>query len=58
MFAVASRATKSGDVILKVVNAAGEAHTTQIDLAGLEGKVTVGHGERVDLGLARGREHD
>ena len=39
MFAVASRATASGDVILKVVNAAGEARTIRIELAGLDGKV-------------------
>ena len=38
MFTVASRAG-SGDLILKVVNAAAEARTTRIDLCGLTGKV-------------------
>ena len=39
MVATASRASQTGDVILKVVNVTEEAQTTQIDLQGLGGKV-------------------
>jgi alpha-L-arabinofuranosidase len=40
MFVVASRANRTGDVILKVVNAADEPRAAAIELAGLKGKVT------------------
>jgi alpha-L-arabinofuranosidase len=39
MFVVASRANRTGDVILKVVNAADEPRAAEIELAGLKGKV-------------------
>ena len=39
MYAVASRASESGDVILKVVNAGGEPRRAEIELAGLDGRV-------------------
>jgi len=39
MYAVASRATTTGDVILKVVNASAEPQATAIELIGLQGKV-------------------
>jgi alpha-L-arabinofuranosidase len=39
MYAVATRATSTGDVILKVVNASAEPQTTAIELSGLDGKV-------------------
>ncbi|MEN6458034.1 MAG: alpha-L-arabinofuranosidase C-terminal domain-containing protein [Thermoguttaceae bacterium] len=39
LFAVASRSA-SGDVILKVVNADGRPRESQIDLAGLDGRIT------------------
>ena len=42
MFAVASRAETSGDVILKVVNASPEPQNVRISLAGLAGKVSSG----------------
>jgi alpha-N-arabinofuranosidase len=42
MFAVASRAAKSGEVILKIVNAAGAPQDVRISLAGLDGKVKSG----------------
>jgi alpha-L-arabinofuranosidase len=42
MYAVASRAEPSGDVILKVVNAAAEPRDVRISLAGLAGKVKSG----------------
>ena len=42
MFAVASRATKSGDVILKVVNAAAVPQDVRISLAALAGEVKSG----------------
>ena len=42
MYAVASRAEKSGDVILKIVNAADAPQDVRISLAGLKGKVKSG----------------
>jgi alpha-L-arabinofuranosidase len=42
IYAVASRDGKSGDVILKVVNAIATPQDVRISLAGLEGKVTSG----------------
>jgi alpha-L-arabinofuranosidase len=39
MYAVASRASRSNDVILKVVNLGKDARATRIELAGLAGKV-------------------
>ena len=42
MYAVASRAEKSGDVILKIVNAADKPQDVRISLAGLKGKVKSG----------------
>ena len=42
MYAVASRGEKSGDVILKVVNAADTPQDVRISLAGLKGKVKSG----------------
>ena len=42
MYAVASRAAKSGDVILKVVNAVDAPQDVRISLAGLKGKVKSG----------------
>lgn len=42
VYVTASRATRSGDVLVKVVNASGEAHATELRLAGLPGKVISG----------------
>ena len=42
VYATASRETPSGDVLVKVVNAAAEAYSTEIHLAGLPGKVLSG----------------
>ena len=42
MYAVASRVQKSGDVILKMVNAADTPQDVRISLAGLAGKVKSG----------------
>jgi alpha-L-arabinofuranosidase len=42
MYAVASRAEQSGDVILKIVNAAETPQEVRISLAGLNGKVKSG----------------
>ncbi|MGO9111566.1 MAG: alpha-L-arabinofuranosidase C-terminal domain-containing protein [Thermoguttaceae bacterium] len=42
MYAVASRAEKSGEVILKIVNAAAAPQDVRISLAGLNGKVKSG----------------
>ena len=42
LYAVASRASRTGDVILKVVNVAGEPQPAEIDLQGLGGKVASG----------------
>ena len=42
MYAVASRAAKSGDVILKVVNAVDTPQDVRISVAGLKGKVKSG----------------
>ena len=41
MYAVASRASESGDVISRWSNADGEPRTAAIELAGLDGKVTL-----------------
>ena len=50
MYAVASREENSGDLILKVVNAADAPQDVRISLAGLDGQGEVGHGHRARLG--------